>query len=1073
VARRPRLVIVVWFVLLGILAGRGSGLEQKISISPIFVEGSEAERAHTISLREFGSDSTLIVMLRGPQGAVNRQGKTLAEDLEAMPNTLVNSPWGSGQTIGGLRPEPGVAALVVSVGESTGSASDTPVRQVEREIQGTVARPVHSSIAGGLVLSDALSSAASKASTTAERLAIPVLLIVLLLVCRSFLAALMPLLVGAMVVGATKGVLELCAGLVRMDSFALGAAGMFGLALGVDYSLLVVSRFREEHERGGELGAVVERTVLASGRSIIPAGCGLVLAMLVATLVLPSAVISSVALSVIVASVLSVLSAIFTTPSILMVLGRHLDRWSLPRRPQQSGRAPRWTQRLSRRPALVLGVVFALFLSGVWALTLQTRIGTVVELPPDNSSRLQQEDIQHTLGEGWVAPLEVVMNADNNGPVTTPKRLAALTTFQRRVEADPGVATMAGFSPVHRATAQFARLGPGLHAQQRGLVRLGKGVSAVKSGAVATTNGFFSAQEGAQQIDSAIGATRTGSGRLAAGLKSTAKGSEKLNGGLTRVGDGSGKLTDGATRSSDGASRLAKALGKAAEQAGEASGSSRVLKNALTTGEESLTGLPEAVQSSEERLIAAQQALQRMTTGRGDPQYAVAVAAVEEASRGLGGGEGSEGSGVKGGIEHAQGQFSLGLYLAAREAKNGRKSEKGIAKLAKSADRLDHGLHRLAASSQDVSDGIAELSKGGEGLSPGLRKLTSSAERLAGGLGEIGAGAEELVGGIGQGAQKSTRLSSALRQIGFGVKRLQGPGGEGQFHQLDVQSPGLFKSGYFYLAGLVGSKDKRRQQIGYLMNLGDGASTARMLVVPRDGLDTSGSEETEERLHEQAARLEKEAGAEVLIGGVSPAVTDLNTELRDEALLARLALSLVTIVVLLFVTRSLVLPLIAAALNLLTVSATFGLLALFFNGSLLGGPGYVDTVIVPASIILIFGLAIDYEVFIFARIREEYLRTGSTSEAISRGVGQSAKVVTGAALIMISVFLAFAVSPLATLRVSGVSLAIAVFIDAFLVRFVILPATMRALGDRSWWMPRWLDRVLPGARPVAVAVEER
>jgi putative drug exporter of the RND superfamily len=453
-----------------------------------------------------------------------------------------------------------------------------------------------------------------------------------------------------------------------------------------------------------------------------------------------------------------------------------------------------------------------------------------------------------------------------------------------------------------------------------------------------------------------------------------------------------------------------------------------------------------------------------MTSGRGDPQYAAAVAAVEEASRGLGGGgeEGSGDGGVKGGIEHAQSQFSLGLYLAAREAKNGRKSEKGIAKLSKSANRLDRGLHRLAASSQDVSDGIAELSKGGEGLSPGLRKLTSSAERLAGGLGEIGSGAEELVGGLGTGAQRSTRLSKALRRIGFGVRRLQGPGGEGQFHQLDVQSPGLFKSGYFYLAGLIGSKEKRRQQIGYLINLGDGATTARMLIVPRDDPNTAAAEDTQHRLQGLAAELEKEAGAEVLVGGVTPTLIDLNAELRDDTLIARLALSIVTILILLFVTRSLVLPLIAAALNLITVSATFGLLALLFNGSLLGGPGYIDTVIVPASIILIFGLAIDYEVFIFARIREEYLRTGSTSEAISEGLGQSANVVTGAALIMISVFLAFAVSPLTTLRASGVALAIAVFIDAFLIRFVILPATMRALGDRCWWTPKWLDRLLPG-----------
>ena len=75
-------------------------------------------------------------------------------------------------------------------------------------------------------------------------------------------------------------------------------------------------------------------------------------------------------------------------------------------------------------------------------------------------------------------------------------------------------------------------------------------------------------------------------------------------------------------------------------------------------------------------------------------------------------------------------------------------------------------------------------------------------------------------------------------------------------------------------------------------------------------------------------------------------------------------------------------------------------------------------------------------------------------------------------MIMIAVFIAFAISPLSTLRASGVALAIAVFIDAFLVRFVILPATMRALGDRSWWIPRWLDRLLPGERPPAVAAGE-
>jgi RND superfamily putative drug exporter len=131
----------------------------------------------------------------------------------------------------------------------------------------------------------------------------------------------------------------------------------------------------------------------------------------------------------------------------------------------------------------------------------------------------------------------------------------------------------------------------------------------------------------------------------------------------------------------------------------------------------------------------------------------------------------------------------------------------------------------------------------------------------------------------------------------------------------------------------------------------------------------------------------------------------------------------------------------------------------------------VDTTVLPSTMIVIFGLAIDYEVFIFARMREEYVRTGSPSAAITNGLQRTGHVVTGAALIMIAVFLAFAVSPFLTLRNFGVAQAIAVFIDAFIVRLVIVPSLMRMLGHRSWWMPRWLDRLIPGGTPVAARVD--
>jgi RND superfamily putative drug exporter len=171
---------------------------------------------------------------------------------------------------------------------------------------------------------------------------------------------------------------------------------------------------------------------------------------------------------------------------------------------------------------------------------------------------------------------------------------------------------------------------------------------------------------------------------------------------------------------------------------------------------------------------------------------------------------------------------------------------------------------------------------------------------------------------------------------------------------------------------------------------------------------------------------------------------------------------LVTLIILIPVLRSVLVPLLASFLNLLTVFASLGVLALLFNDSLLGGPGYVDAANVPATMMVIFALAIDYEVFIFARMREEYVRTGSPTAAVDNGLARTAPVVTGAAMIMITVFLCFSVSEFITLRNFGVGQATAVFIDAFIIRLIVVPAAMKAMGKWSFWMPGWLDRLLPG-----------
>ena len=110
---------------------------------------------------------------------------------------------------------------------------------------------------------------------------------------------------------------------------------------------------------------------------------------------------------------------------------------------------------------------------------------------------------------------------------------------------------------------------------------------------------------------------------------------------------------------------------------------------------------------------------------------------------------------------------------------------------------------------------------------------------------------------------------------------------------------------------------------------------------------------------------------------------------------------------------------------------------------------------------VVFGLSMDYEVFLLSRIKEEYDRTGDNAGAVADGLAATARVITAAAAIMVCVFGAFVLGPERSLKVFGLGMAVAVFIDATIVRLILVPATMELLGDRNWWLPGWIDRILP------------
>jgi RND superfamily putative drug exporter len=206
---------------------------------------------------------------------------------------------------------------------------------------------------------------------------------------------------------------------------------------------------------------------------------------------------------------------------------------------------------------------------------------------------------------------------------------------------------------------------------------------------------------------------------------------------------------------------------------------------------------------------------------------------------------------------------------------------------------------------------------------------------------------------------------------------------------------------------------------------------------------------------------------EPMVTGGTAMSEDVSNRLQDRMPLFLGAVIGLSFLVLMLVFRSVLVPLKAAALNLLSVGAAYGVVVAVFQwgwaANLIGVEGSVP--IMPLAPMLmfaiLFGLSMDYEVFLLSRVREQFSRHGDAKKAIVEGVASTGRVITSAALIMIAVFASFILMADVTAKMFGVGLAVAVLLDVTLVRMVLVPSAMSLLGDRAWWLPRWLDRLLP------------
>ena len=210
-----------------------------------------------------------------------------------------------------------------------------------------------------------------------------------------------------------------------------------------------------------------------------------------------------------------------------------------------------------------------------------------------------------------------------------------------------------------------------------------------------------------------------------------------------------------------------------------------------------------------------------------------------------------------------------------------------------------------------------------------------------------------------------------------------------------------------------------------------------------------------------------ESGLDVKVTGSVAVNVDFSSYLADRLPVFFAVVLLLSFVLLMAVFRSLLVPLKAVLMNLLSIGAAYGAVVAVFQwgwgASLigLGGSAPIDPWLPVMMFAIVFGLSMDYEVFLLSRVKEEYDRTGDNEIAVADGLAKTARVITAAAAIMVFVFGSFVLDPTRSIKMFGFGLAVAVFLDATVVRMLLVPATMELLGDRNWWLPRWLNRVLP------------
>jgi putative drug exporter of the RND superfamily len=1087
--RRPFVSLALWLAVAAALTAIGLGVSSSLSPTIVVVPGSETARAEHLAESNFGPSVLVPVMLEGPKAELDKQGPALVKALAARRDTRVLSAWDVGDTGASLRPDATHAMLVASVAQTEEAMVDGVQQEINRIVDDEITGAVTPYITGTPTIDLATKDQSLDTARRAELLALPILFLVLLIILRAPVAALVLTAFGGVTTLMSFGAMALLGKAIDVDATAVAVASMAGLALGVSYAMLVYRRWRTErgavdaHDRAGDAIAS-SRAVETSGRAVLIGGTALVVTLALAPLIGPDTILISIGIGAMLCAALAIGGAVVVMPAVMTILGRRLQAFSFSF--PAFVMAP-WNALANRgggwviRNAIGAGAVATALLM-VLALpitSLQTGPISPALLPNDDSARVAYDKISAVMGPGFATPFNIVV-VSRDEPITDRAMLRELDAFQEEIAGDSRVASVVGPGDLYATTADLKKLPKQLKSSKKmlktapsGLKELEDGLGTAGSGSAELQSGIAAAAAGAQQIASGSGQASSGSAQLHAGLSAARSGASKISGGLgdallgaKQLQAGAGKLEGGSSDALAGAKQISGGLGEAVSKVKPGVPVVKNMAGNVAASASSVKDAAASAQTTAAQINEASAQLEAMQTGTGDPAYQAAVAALAQAGSSAGATSASIGEAantlggaatVSAAVADQLAQLSAGL-----EQLYG-----GSQALSSGIAQLNAGAGQLQAGEGDLVAGIGQLNTGGGALTGGLDKLTAGAGQLESGLNQLSSGSGELASGLGAAPGKIDPLISGLDEMQVAVARFRGelPSPK-DIEKLQASSPGLFDSGYFVLAAVAGAPPSDRNQAASVVNLQGGGTAGMIMVVPKRSATEPVTRGLGEELVAMSDSFAKDTGTEAAVGGNGGAFGDFTTEGGDAIWPVVIGEAVVILILLIVLLRSVVLPAVAVAFDLLTAGATFGILSLLYSGEdpLLGGPGYIDPISIIGIFAFIFGVSMVYEVVLLHRTREAFLATGDAHGAVRTGLQETAAAATGAAAVMLAAIIPFAMVDLLTVQVFGVGVAIAIILDALIVRPVLLPAAASLLGRWSWWP---LSRQAPPTPPPA------